>query len=82
MAKIKSLEKLDNTIGELENAVKTDKESVNKATINNLINEFNNVYSLIEDDLYSYQNKIEEMEDNIVSLINRDDFLGFIDEEF
>lgn len=73
MKGLKNLERLDNAIEELNDLIK-ENNNINKDKANNIINEFNDVYIAIEDDMFSYMSKIEEMEDDLEFLQNKDEF--------
>ena len=69
MKELKNLERLDNAIDKLNDLI-----GENNNSCNNIINEFNDIYIGLENDMFSYMNKIEEMEDDINFLRNKDEF--------
>ena len=82
MIQFKNLERLGNAIEKLNDLMEEDNNKINQTEANNIINEFNDIYIGLEDDLFSYTTKIEEMEEDLECIRNKSYFDYNVNEEF
>ena len=82
MIEFKNLERLGNAIEKLNDLIEEDNNKINQTEANNIINELNDIYIGLEDDLFSYTTKIEEMEEDLECIRNKSYFDYNVNEEF
>ena len=61
----KNLEQLNETIEQLDLLASYEQQTKLGDTIHSIVEELNNIFCNIEDDFYSYENRIEEIEDTL-----------------